>query len=53
MTALSHPIRMKKSKPRLGWYVVKDGEQVAWSISKTIAKQKAIALGGTIEKEKP
>ena len=40
-------------KRRLGWYVVVNGEQVAWSISKTIAKKKAAAMGGNVEREKP
>lgn len=54
MTSLSqHPVRRRRTKPRLGWYVVKNGEQVAWSISKTIAKEKAKAIGGNIEREKP
>lgn len=43
----------KRKKPRLGWYVVVNGEQVEWSISKTIAKQKAASMGGVVEREKP
>lgn len=43
---------LKRKSRRLGWYVVVNGEQVEWSISKTIAKQKAAAVGGAIEREK-
>jgi hypothetical protein len=44
---------LKRKRRKLGWYVIVNGEQAAWSISKTIAKQKAATLGGTIEREKP
>lgn len=46
-------MKAKSKTRRLGWYVVINGEQVSWSISKTIAKQKAAAVGGVIEREKP